>query len=111
MKTPAKPIAGRSAATDRGTPQESEQRRNFTSRSTSTAAQEARILAALRTGSKTTDDLRALGGYQASARIFGLRRRGFEIATELFDGYAADGYSHRRMARYTLLAEPQEVQA
>lgn len=77
-------------------------------RSTDTAAQEERILAALRLGPKTTDDLRQLGIYQTSARIWGLRKQGYEIDTTLFDGYAADGYSHARMARYTLKAEPAE---
>lgn len=76
-------------------------------RSTSTAAQERRILDSLRISSKTTDDLRRLGVYQVSARIWGLRAKGFNIETTLFDGYAADGYSHTRMARYTLLAEPE----
>lgn len=76
------------------------------SRSTETEAQEQRILAALRTGPKTTDDLRRLGIYQVSARIWSLRQQGNEIETALFDGYSADGYSHARMARYTLKAEP-----
>lgn len=77
--------------------------------STATAAQERRIIEALRRGPQTTDQLRALGCYQVSARIFGLRRRGFGIVTSLFDGYAVDGYSHRRMALYSLIDEPQEV--
>ncbi|RYF61669.1 MAG: hypothetical protein EOO27_00915 [Comamonadaceae bacterium] len=78
-------------------------------RSTQTEAQIRRIVAALRTGPKTTDDLRKLGVYQTSARIWGLRARGYNIVTDLFDGYAADGYSHARMARYTLVNEPGEV--
>lgn len=76
------------------------------SRSTATAAQEQRIIEALRTGPKTTDDLRRLGCYQSSARIWGLRARGYVIDTVLFNGYAADGFSHARMARYTLISEP-----
>jgi isopenicillin N synthase-like dioxygenase len=75
-------------------------------RSTATAAQEQRIVDALRSGPKTTDELRQLGCYQSSARIWGLRARGYEIETDLFSGYAADGYSHVRMARYTLKSEP-----
>ena len=75
---------------------------------TATEAQEARILAALRLGPVTTDDLRRLGIYQASARIFGLRGRGYDIETTLFNGWSADGYSHARMARYTLRSEPPE---
>ena len=76
-------------------------------KSTATAAQEMRIVEGLRISPKTTDDLRRLGVYQVSARIWGLRAKGYNIETVLFDGYAADGYSHARMARYTLLAEPE----
>ncbi|MBA3773999.1 MAG: hypothetical protein H0X13_16360 [Ramlibacter sp.] len=81
------------------------------SKSTATAAQEQRILDALRAGPKTTDDLRRLGCYQSSARIFGIRARGYVIDTELFNGYAADGFSHARMARYTLISEPLPLDA
>ena len=81
------------------------------SKSTATAAQQKRIVEALRTGPKSTDQLRALGCYQVSARIHGLRHRhGYEIETALFDGYAADGYSHARMALYTLACEPDGKQ-
>ncbi|CAN7259634.1 hypothetical protein LJR130_001063 [Variovorax sp. LjRoot130] len=76
-------------------------------KSTGTEAQHRRIIAALRLGPKTTDDLRALGVYQVSARIHALRhRRGHDIDKVQFSGQAADGYSHARMARYTLVAEP-----
>lgn len=79
----------------------------ITGRSTETEAQEHRILAALRSGPKTTDQLRKLGCYQVSARVWSLRhKKGYEIDTELFNGFAADGYSHARMARYTLVSEP-----
>lgn len=78
----------------------------LTSKSTETQAQEQRMLAALRAGPKTTDDFRQLGIYQVSARIFGLRKQGAEIRTDLFNGISADGYSHARMARYTLVSEP-----
>ncbi len=53
--------------------------------------------------SQTTDDFRAMGIYQVSARIHALRQQGNDIVTELFDGYSSDGYYHRRMARYTLI--------
>jgi hypothetical protein len=76
-----------------------------TDRSTETAAQLERALQALRVGPKTTDELRALGIYQVSARIFGLRALGHSIKTDLFDGYAADGLKHARLGRYTLEAE------
>lgn len=71
--------------------------------STSTKAQQDRALQAMRRGPKTTDELRALGIYQVSARIFGLRALGYSIRTDLFDGYAADGMHHARLARYTLI--------
>lgn len=76
-------------------------------KSTATAAQEMRIVEGLRISPKTTDDLRRLGVYQVSARVWGLRAKGYNIETTLFDGYAADGYSHARMARYTLIGEPE----
>lgn len=81
--------------------------RKACSKSTATAAQEHRILDGLRISPKTTDDLRRLGVYQVSARIWGLRNKGYDIETTLFDGYAADGMHHFKMARYTLLAEPE----
>jgi hypothetical protein len=75
-------------------------------RSTATAAQDQRIVERLRTGPKTTDELREAGCYQVSARLWGLRARGYVINTELFDGLGADGFWHRRMARYALVSEP-----
>jgi hypothetical protein len=84
-------------------------KRKFSQRSTATEAQMARIVAALQVGPKTTDDLRAMGIFQTSARIFGLRARGLNITTELYDGYSADGYSHARMARYRLLDGPGDL--
>jgi hypothetical protein len=75
-------------------------------RDSATGAQELRILEALRRGKPTTNDLRKLGIYQASARIFGLRRKGYNIATELIDAYDRDGFLHRGVARYSLLGEP-----
>lgn len=93
-------------ALDRAQPAGDTRPQQVIEKSTTTAAQEQRIVKALRSGPKTTDDLRATGCYQVSARIWGLRSRGFKIVTDLFNGYAADGYSHARMARYTLVEEP-----
>jgi hypothetical protein len=79
------------------------------SKSTATEVQEARTIAALKEAGSagiTTDDLRRLGVYQTSARIWGLRQRGYVISTDLFDGYGADGFRHARMARYRLVSEP-----
>lgn len=79
--------------------------RLFSPKSTAAEAQRYRMLEALRSGLKTTDELRALGCYQVSARIFDLRCAGHNIVTELFDGYATDGYSHTRLGRYRLIED------
>ena len=99
MKTPTSAKAEASAPN----------KRKFNNRSTRTEDQMARIVAALQVGPKTIDDLRAMGIFQTSARIFGLRARGLNITTELYDGYSADGYSHARMARYRLLDAPGDL--
>lgn len=76
------------------------------SRSTSTDAQFARLVALLRTGPQTTYSLRKHGIAQTSSRIFDLRARGYVIHTELIDAYDSDGYLHTKVARYSLLQEP-----
>ncbi|MDP2005527.1 MAG: helix-turn-helix domain-containing protein [Rubrivivax sp.] len=77
-------------------------------RRASTEAQYATILSLLRTGEKTTFDLRRAGVMDSSARICELRRKGYNIATvclrTLYDG---DGHAHRRVAVYALLGEPE----
>lgn len=87
-----------------------EERKALRSRGTDGDTQAARIVAALKTGPKSTDDFRALGIYQSAARINGLRKVGYVIETKLYDGYAADGYSHARMGLYTLIEEPLAAQ-
>lgn len=83
-------------------------------RSTSTLDQENNALIALRAAGDagmTTDQLRAIGLYQSSARLWGLRQRGYVISTELWDGVGADGLWHCRMARYRLISEPLPLDA
>lgn len=77
------------------------------SRSTGTDAQFARLIALLRNGPQTTYALRKHGIAQTSSRIWDLRARGYNILTELVDAYDSDGYLHARVARYTLMAEPE----
>lgn len=84
------------------------EQRQYSRKSTATEAQRARILDALRSGPKTSYDLRRLGCYQAPARIIELRRMGYEIETEPVDLYDRDGFLHRRCARYRLVSEPLE---
>lgn len=82
--------------------------RQYSERSTTGEAQRFRIIRALRTGPKTSYDLRRLGCYQAPARIKELRDRfGYTIRTELVTLYDRDGYMHARVARYHLEAEPE----
>lgn len=78
------------------------QPKHFSPKSTSAEAQRDRILEALRTGPKTSYDLRRMGCYQAPARIIELRRMGHDIQTELVSLYDRDGYLHPRCARYHL---------
>lgn len=65
-------------------------------------AQQQIILSALRRGPKTTDQLRALGCFQAPTRVFELRAQGYSIHTAFVTAWAADGRPHPRMALYTL---------
>jgi len=80
--------------------------KHFNPKSTATEAQRHRIIEALREGPKTSYDLRRIGIYQVSARIIELRRRGYDILTELVKLYDRDGYLHPRCARYHLQSEP-----
>lgn len=74
-------------------------------KSTSTKDQRDRVLQALRRGPKTSYELRRLGIYQQSTRIFELRKQGYDIKTELVDLYDRDGYLHRNCALYHLEGE------
>ncbi|MNS65880.1 hypothetical protein D3C72_990690 [compost metagenome] len=83
-------------------------KRKHHAKSTVAEAQRIRALDALRTGAKTTYDLRRLGLYQAPARIKELRSRGYEITTTPVQITDADGFTHDRVAMYTLVSEPEK---
>jgi len=74
----------------------------FNPKSTATEAQRERILSALATGPKTSYDLRRIGCYQCPARVLELRRRGYDIRTDLVTIYDRDGYRHDRVALYSI---------
>lgn len=77
---------------------------------TSAANGRAVIVQALRTGPKTTIDLREHWGVMAPApRILELRMRGFVIASVPVAAYTADGIRHCGVARYCLMTEPLEA--
>lgn len=87
------------------------QRRKFSAKSSSGAAQRQRILAALRTGPKTSFELRRMGVYQHSVRIFELRRAGHSINTVRVTLFDHDGFEHRGCALYSLTEDHAEVSA
>lgn len=77
--------------------------------STATEDQRRRIVEMLRTGRKTTLDFRRAGVMQSQTRIFELRAQGYDIPTVArVTIYDDQGYPHRGVAVYELLAEPQE---
>lgn len=84
------------------------EQRQYSRKSTATEAQHARIIDALRISPRTSYDLRRMGVYQVSARIFELRQRGFRIETELINLWDEEGFLHPRSARYHLRGEPLE---
>lgn len=87
------------------------QRRQFSGKSTSGAAQRHRILEALRAGPKTSFELRRLGVYQHSVRVFELRRAGYAITTTRLTLFDHDGFEHRGCALYSLSEDQAEESA
>jgi len=79
------------------------------SSSTATEAQIARVVAALRTGPKTSYQLSRMGIYHPPRRIKDLRDRGFAISTERVTLTDADGFQHIGCALYVLAGEPLGV--
>jgi hypothetical protein len=75
-------------------------------RSTSGEVQREKLIALLRIGPQTTYSLRKHGLAQCAARVFGLRKEGFTIITEKVTAIDSDGFTHGRVARYSMTAEP-----
>lgn len=75
-------------------------------------AQYARTLEMLRTGEKSTIELRRGGIMMPSVRVKELvEKRGYDITrVALRDLWDEWGYCHPRVAVYALLGEPKEVQ-
>lgn len=74
--------------------------------STATERQEQRILDMLREGPKTSPQLAAAGCVQYTARIHGLRARGFDIKATRYNGLGLDNQWHKGLALYRLESEP-----
>lgn len=78
------------------------------SKSTSTEVQLAKALVLLRTGPKTTMELREHGIMMPAARIHHLRHvEGHTISSQWVTLYDANGFQHSKCARYHLDAEAQ----
>lgn len=78
----------------------------------SASTQRARVIQALRTGPKTTIELRRDGGVmQPAARVFELKARGYIIVTTPVSAHTDDGVTHCGVARYVLLQEPRSPES
>lgn len=77
-------------------------RRGINSKSTSKAAQYARILALLAIRPHNTEELQKAGVFRVSARIRELRALGYRILTERIQFTDRDGFVHERVALYSL---------
>ena len=81
-------------------------------KSTATEVQLEKAIALLRTGPKTTIQLRDHGIMMPAARIHHLRHvDGHKIASESVTLYDANGYRHRKCARYLLVEEAPAKEA
>jgi len=77
--------------------------------STSGEAQRRRIIEMLRPGQKHTLDFRHAGIMQSQTRIFELRALGYDIPTvSRVTIYDDQGFPHRGVAVYELVAEPAQ---
>lgn len=78
----------------------------------SASTQRARVIQALRTGPKTTIELRRDWGImQPAPRVFELKARGYIIVTTPVSAHTDDGALHRGVARYVLLQEPRSTES
>ena len=85
---------------------------NQTLNDNSASTQRARVIQALRTGPKTTIELRRDWGImQPAPRVFELKARSYIIVTTPVSAYTDDGVLHRAVARYVLLHEPRSPES
>lgn len=81
------------------------------SRSTSTEAQRAKLLALLRIKPRTTIELREHGIMMPATRVFELKKLGNVITSQLITQFDHNGFLHPKTARYHLLQEATEQPA
>lgn len=86
---------------------EAAQNSNQTFKDNRAHVQRATLIQALRTGAKTTPELRESWGIMSPApRVFELRLLGYEIETLFIAAFTADGVKHHGVAKYLLRSEP-----
>lgn len=73
-----------------------------TCRHTDSEAQRARLVELLKIGPQTTYSLRKHGIAQCATRVFEWRKAEYQITTFPVTAVDSDGYSHVRVALYTL---------
>lgn len=97
MKPQQKAAPAGTGAAEKSTPD--------TRHSTPTLHRQARrVLDLLRAGPLSTCDLIEAGILRPGARVFDLRRAGFDVATERRSEYDDSGRLHPKVARYHLIA-------
>ena len=80
---------------------------NQTPKDNSSSVQRTTLIHALRTGAKTTPELRESWGILSPApRVFELRMLGYEIETLFISAFTAGGEKHHGVAKYVLRGEP-----
>ncbi|MDV2116473.1 helix-turn-helix domain-containing protein [Alcaligenes faecalis] len=82
------------------------QHNTIESRSTTTQAQRARLIALLRTAPRHTHELRANGISHPAGRVQDLLKMGFEIKSSRTVTVDSDGFAHYSVAMYVLISEP-----
>ena len=75
---------------------------------TSAATQRAKIKAYLRIGSHSTLEFRQMGICSPAPRIKELRKQGYQISTSTRTEIDHAGVTHKGIAVYTLLSEPEQ---
>ena len=92
--------------TTTATAQGKQMQRKFTSESTATEAQIARLASLLRRAPRHTHELRQHGISHPAARILDLQARGYSVASDRVATVDSDGFTHRNVALYTMVSAP-----
>lgn len=88
-----------------------ESKRKYSPRSTATEAQIQKLLELLRIRPRHTHELRKQGISHPSGRVGDLKQRGCTFGRQLINTVDSDGFTHIRVALYSLISEPEEQEA